>query len=735
MGNTPKSLSDKGSTVSNMQTSLLSLGLKREGSIERQNVSHQEENVQPPLITASLQTPSRQRIWTESPANMSTFESSFRLGGDSLPSRQFYGSTNVPRWLEQKETLRPSSFTATPILSSSPRPSMKQMAAVLDHHLGTSAGAMNTAAASITYDLYKYSETLQERSSPKLHTRRKSESNVSIPRTPKLQLQPKFTSIGFDTLDQVVSPPSPASPPSPNLTVSQLLAPGGFRRHYVTEEARFQNRDHLPLTRNFAEFLALHTQLYGIDSDDEDVDLPSNIFYRIDETGSRVLRRFVSGQFPSGPSIFQHEEDGQVVSPLRSRPVSVFSDKETDTLLDKEVGSSPSQTYFLLLKAFVGTGILFLPAAFSDVGLAFGVAGLILMSIICCHCMLLLFSASRAIPIPSPGYGDVAEVLLGKGMRRIVQISVAASQCGFAASYLIFASQSIQQVVGFYRVVSLQQVIVVLSVALIPMVWIRNLSSLYSFLITIVANSFILLAIVYLGVCDVGTVVEEGFAWKNGKGFSLGLGPSPWTFLGTALFAFEGSAMVLPVSNAMRDSQKFPKVLMFAILTILILMLWVGAMNYVAFGDTVETIIFLNMPKGRVTQVVMSMYAMAVFLSYPLCIFPAVRILESWIFGIRKGKHRAGVKWSKNVFRSGLVVLLGILAYMSSSRLDLFVSLLGSVLIIPMGYVYPSLFSFQLGRLQRADWKVQVKNCALILFGISASIFITVQNIREWTRQ
>jgi len=675
---------------------------------------------------------------------MSSFGPSYRMG-QSLPAQSMLSPTiqsasqSASQYIEKRESVGvPLLASPNNIMSSSPKPmSVKRMAKALDQHLGTSPGGMTTAAGSIMYDLVKYAENLHHRSSPKLHTRRKSEP--AVPPLPKTVKQPQITTIGFDTDSFAGRPPSP---PSPDLTVRQLLAPGGFRRHYVTEEARRENRDP-PLTRNFAEFLALHSLLHGLDSDDdEDVDFPEReVFYRMDETGTRVLRRFVSGHFPTGHELVLNHEDGEVISPSRmSHSIFAAEAKETDPLLEiagkpEAVGSSFSQTYFLLLKAFVGTGILFLPSAFADVGFTGGIVGLILMSIVCSHCMLLLFHASRQIPMPSPGYGDVAEVLLGPAFRSIVQASVALSQCGFASSYLIFASQNVQSVMSHFlgHQVPLSQVMLPLTLALVPMVWIRNLSSLYSFVITLIANLFIFIAICYLGVRDVESIVEDGPAWRNGAGFSFGLGPSPATFIGTALFAFEGSAMVLPVSNAMQDSRQFPKVLMLSLASILVLMLFVGTITYIAFGDKVETIVFLNMPANDpLVRIVMILYATAVFLSYPLCIFPAVRIIESWIFGLKAGKHKASVKWSKNAFRSVLVLVLGVVAYKSSSRLDLFVSLLGSVLIIPMGYVYPSLFSLQLGRLTAASWWMQGKNVLLVVFGMTASVFITIQNIRQW---
>lgn len=71
------------------------------------------------------------------------------------------------------------------------------------------------------------------------------------------------------------------------------------------------------------------------------------------------------------------------------------------------------------------------------------------------------------------------------------------------------------------------------------------------------------------------------------------------------------------------------------------------------------------------------MYSLAIMLSVPLQLFPAVRIIENGLFS-RSGKGNMRVKWQKNTFRFAIVIFCGLLSYVGASDLDKFVSFIGS---------------------------------------------------------
>lgn len=71
------------------------------------------------------------------------------------------------------------------------------------------------------------------------------------------------------------------------------------------------------------------------------------------------------------------------------------------------------------------------------------------------------------------------------------------------------------------------------------------------------------------------------------------------------------------------------------------------------------------------------LYSMAILLSIPLQFFPAARILENGLF-VRSGKRDPRVKWLKNFFRFGLVMVCTVISWAGAADLDKFVALIGS---------------------------------------------------------
>jgi proton-coupled amino acid transporter len=150
----------------------------------------------------------------------------------------------------------------------------------------------------VTRDIYKWQESRQH----KKRMRRKSDPDVSVATTSSLP------------------------------RASDLREPGMFRRHFLTHQAQAQGKPQPPiLTRNFIDFLVLYGffggDVYPSDMEDED--------------------EFDDLRMPHS----DEENPGEGTSLLRPRPSSIRAVK----------GTSDSKAFFMLTKAFVGTGVLFLP--------------------------------------------------------------------------------------------------------------------------------------------------------------------------------------------------------------------------------------------------------------------------------------------------------------------------------------------------------------------------------------
>ena len=74
------------------------------------------------------------------------------------------------------------------------------------------------------------------------------------------------------------------------------------------------------------------------------------------------------------------------------------------------------------------------------------------------------------------------------------------------------------------------------------------------------------------------------------------------------------------------------------------------------------------------------MYSLAILLSTPLQLFPAIRILENGTgLALRSGKQNPYIKWKKNIFRSAFVILTAGVSAAGANSLERFVALTGSL--------------------------------------------------------
>lgn len=152
--------------------------------------------------------------------------------------------------------------------------------------------------------------------------------------------------------------------------INHIKAIGGFRRDFLRRtqgpppQQGFRPEGSGFFTRNFIEFLTLHGHFAGEDlEDDEGWDLEEDA-----EEPAEDLERA--------------EE-----RPLINRGVSTMSKKHSK-IATGTAGSG--KAILLLLKSFVGTGVLFLPKAYLNGGMLFSNLVLLFVSLLSYYCFVLL---------------------------------------------------------------------------------------------------------------------------------------------------------------------------------------------------------------------------------------------------------------------------------------------------------------------------------------------------------
>jgi proton-coupled amino acid transporter len=460
-------------------------------------------------------------------------------------------------------------------------------------------------------------------------------------------------------------------PETETMDISAIKVPGGFRRDFIrrtggpTTESQGllasgnQNQPRL-LTSNFLEFLTLYGHFAGEElQEDDEVLGPGEYFAPTDEEAeigeeTALLPPGTPGKHPR-----RHKE----------RAVKATN--------------SSSGAMLLLLKSFVGTGVLFLPRAFLNGGMLFSSVVLVSVSLLSYYCFILLVRTRQRM---DGSFGDIGGALYGKHMRNIILASIALSQFGFVSAYLVFVSANLQAFVlavsNCSTLLTIKFIIFIQFLIFLPLSLIRDISKLA--FTALIADAFILLGLIYLYGFNIKQIAEQG-GFADIKMFNA----NNWTlFIGTAIFTYEGVGLIIPIQESMKRPDKFPQVLGLCMVIITAIFLSMGMLGYATFGSATETVLLLNLPQDKFVLGIQLLYAIAIFLSAPLQLFPAIRILENGLF-VRSGKYNPGIKWRKNVFRFFLVAFCALVAWGGARDLDKFVALVGSFACVPLVYVYP----------------------------------------------
>jgi len=490
-----------------------------------------------------------------------------------------------------------------------------------------------------------------------------------------------------------------------------ILQPGGFRRQHVQRNQtdmpglrRRLSRAAVPVTRNFIGFLELYGDFAGEDLADTDTDDES----AIDDSERQPLND-------------THDE-----RPSERRPL--LGKRKSTRRLKQQGDASTLKTFFTLLKAFVGTGILFLPKAFRNGGILASTITLVMVSFITSLCFRLLLQCREKCG--GGGYGELGEAIVGRRFRSLVLASITLSQLGFVCAGIIFTAENMY---SFFQAVlksrnlpiGINTFIALQLILLIPLALIRNISKLGP--AALLADVFILIGVVYIWQYDIRSLAEFGVN-ESVKLFS------PSTFpltIGSAIFTFEGIGLILPIQSSMKQPEHFSKLLYLIMFIITIIFASIGALCYATFGEFTQIQIISNFPQdSKLVNAVQFLYSLAVLAGNPVQLFPAVRIVETSLFGEKAtGKRSATIKWKKNMLRAAAMVLCGVVAIVGASDLDKFVAIIGSAACVPLVYIYPAFLHFKGVAETRGEKAFDI---GMMLLGVVAMGYTTLVTVAQW---
>ncbi|KAM9130263.1 proton-coupled amino acid transporter 1-like isoform 2-T2 [Pangshura tecta] len=282
-------------------------------------------------------------------------------------------------------------------------------------------------------------------------------------------------------------------------------------------------------------------------------------------------------------------------------------------------GTTWLQTLIHLVKGNIGTGLLGLPLAVKNAGIVLGPLSLLVMGIAAVHCMGILVKCAHHFcnkyQRPFVDYGDAVMYGLEASPiawlrthaiwgRYVVGFFLILTQLGFCCVYFVFLADNLKQVISAANgttndchsnkttvlTPTMDSRLFILSLLpfLVLLVYIQNLKflAIFSMLANLAMLSSLLMInwYIFTGIPDPSNLPLVA-GWKT---YPL--------FFGTAIFAFEGIGVVLPLENKMKNPRQFPVVLYVGMAIVTILYISLGTLGYLRFGASIRASITLNLP-------------------------------------------------------------------------------------------------------------------------------------------
>ncbi|XP_036404756.1 proton-coupled amino acid transporter 1 [Megalops cyprinoides] len=454
-----------------------------------------------------------------------------------------------------------------------------------------------------------------------------------------------------------------------------------------------------------------------------------------------------SGSTADGSAPFNRDESLDEVADMPTAYLPAKSQSEYERLGGK-TGTTFLQTLIHLLKGNIGTGLLGLPLAVKNAGLVLGPVSLFVMGIVAVHCMDLLVKCSRHLSTrmekPFLNYGEAMEYGMENVSwmrrhsawgRRVVNLFLIITQLGFCCVYFVFLSDNVKQVVeaanGTTTNCDTNQTAVIVPsfdsrlymLCFLPfiilLVFTPNLK--YLAPLSLVANLVMcasLVLIYWYSFTNIPIPISLPYVGRP-KDYPL--------FFGTAIFAFEGIGVVLPLENKMQRPQRFSLVLYVGMAMVTLLYISLGTVGYLCFGANIGASITLNLPSCWKYQVVKLLYSFGIFITYALQFYvPADIIIPVALARVRE-------RWQLAVdllIRAVLVIFTCILAILIP-ELDLVISLVGSISSSALALIFPPVLQILTFHSEGISPLVVLKNVVISLIGLVGFVAGTYVSIEQ----
>ncbi|KAL6586423.1 Amino acid transporter avt1c [Orobanche minor] len=251
------------------------------------------------------------------------------------------------------------------------------------------------------------------------------------------------------------------------------------------------------------------------------------------------------------------------------------------------------------MNVICGVGLLSTPYAMREGGW-FGLCILMIFALLSYYTGILL----RYCLDSQPGletYPDIGQAAFGTTGRIFISIILYVELYACCVEYIILESDNLSSLFpnahlnfGLFDLNSPHIFALVTTVAVLPTVWLRDMSILsYISVGGVIASTLVVACLFWVGLVDKVDI--------HAKGSTLNLSTLP-VAIGLYGFCYSGHAVIPNIYSSMEKPSQFPSVLLtsFGICTVM----YAGAatMGYIMFGETTQSQFTLNLPKDLVAS-------------------------------------------------------------------------------------------------------------------------------------
>jgi len=179
-----------------------------------------------------------------------------------------------------------------------------------------------------------------------------------------------------------------------------------------------------------------------------------------------------------------------------------------------------------------------------------------------------------------------------------------------------------------------------------------------------------------------------------------------------SIYSLEGVGLILPLESSCKKRDAFPFLLMKVVFGITLFMIIFGCCGYIAFGSKTESPISLNLTVGSWATLVKLALCFALYLTYPIMMFPVNQVMENIVFGGNAGEQY------HPMFRISVVLATATVAYVMPD-FKTFLHLVGSSICTLLGFIIPCYIHLQVFESDIQPWE-KLLDYTLIIF---ASLF------------